>query len=91
MKCFQSAFSAVFAAEWRRVATSAGVSWVKWSMVSFISSAASMKLESVRWITFTPVVGCFSDCTHSPNPARSVVMHGTWKAMLSSGVYPHGS
>lgn len=29
--------------------------------------------------------------TQSPKPARSVVMVGTRKATLSSGVYPHGS
>ena len=33
----------------------------------------------------------FNEFTHKPNPARSVVIVGTWNATLSKGVYPQGS
>ena len=57
-------------------------------------SDISTKLKSLRWSTFTP--DFFTPCSsrlfiHCPNPDKSVVIVGMPNAILSSGVYPHGS
>ena len=40
---------------------------------------------------FQLTVSTLQRVTHKPNPARSVVIVGTWNATLSKGVYPQGS
>ena len=48
-------------------------------------------MDNFYTILSTGTVSTFNEFTHNPNPAKSVVIVGTLNAILSNGVYPHGS
>ena len=95
MKCFHNAFSAMSAAFLRIVLITFSGNPENSDMVSFYN-IRYFRIVVIRAMDnfhtiFQLTVSTFNEFTHKPNPAKSVVIVGTWNATLSNGVYPQGS